>query len=106
VYSYKDSFERSLQGPTPGKKKVNSTNVRELGNLLQGAVQENKKDFVKILLEFGVDPNRAAEGCQKTPIDIAIRNVIFSNCFKGGFFSILMLLAGKGEIINIHPPPY
>ena len=32
---------------------VNSTNVRQLGNLLQGAVQENKKDFVEILLESG-----------------------------------------------------
>ena len=48
-----------------------------------------------------VDPNRAAEGCQNTPIEIAIRNVIFSNCYKGGYFSILMLLAG---FVNTETP--
>ena len=32
---------------------VNNTSVRGYGNLLQDAVVEGKKDFVRILLEFG-----------------------------------------------------
>ena len=32
---------------------VNNEHVRSLGNLLQDAVDEGKKDFVRILLEFG-----------------------------------------------------
>jgi len=62
-----------------------------------------KKEFVQILLEYGVDPNRAAEGCQKTPMEIAIYNTIFSSCYKGGYFSILMLLAG---FVNAETPPH
>ena len=50
-----------------------------------------------------VDPNRAAEGCQKTPMEIAIYNTIFSSCYKGGYFSILMLLAG---FVNAETPPH
>ena len=45
------------------------------------------------------DPNRAAEGCQKTPMEIAIRNAHYNS----GYFSILILLAG---FVNAETPSH
>jgi len=67
---------------------VNSRNVRGLGSLLQSAVKGNKPDFVRFLLEFGADPNRATEGFQETPMEIALERVYSYT------FDVLMLLAG------------
>lgn len=36
-------------------------------------------------------------------MEIAIYNTIFSSCYKGGYFSILMLLAG---FVNAETPPH
>jgi len=51
---------------------VSTANVREEGTLLQNAVYEGKKDFARILLEFGVDPTAVCEGKTSTPMDIAV----------------------------------
>jgi len=76
---------------------VSSTNVRALGSLLQGAVKEDKKDFVRTLLEFGADPNCATEGCEKTPIEIAMGVLLFEDGSYVHYrqdFEMLMVLAG------------
>jgi len=90
---------RSMLGSLPVEL-VSSTNVRDLGSLLQGAVdphsdvKKNKEEFVRILLEFGADPNRATEGAPsacggaRTPMELALRYVYLHT------INVLMLLAG------------
>jgi len=79
---------RKMLGSLPVEL-VSSRNVRDQGSLLQSAVKENKKDFVRILLKFGADPNRATEGFEKTAMEIALGHV-YSYTFE-----VLMLLAGS-----------
>jgi len=85
----KDEEEfRKMLGSLPVEL-VSSRNVRGQGSLMQCAVKKHKKDFVRILLEFGADPNRATEGFEKTPMEIALGRV-YSYTFE-----VLMLLAGS-----------
>merc|ERR1719234_2289054 len=49
-----------------------TTNVSGKGTLLQDAIQSNKQDFVRILLEYGVDPTAISDVKQATPLDIAL----------------------------------
>jgi len=80
---------------------VNKTNVaqttncpqrgpwRSNGNLLQDAVDEGKKDFVRILLEFGADPYANTDEMEKTPMAIAVEK---------DNFEVLIVLAGFAEV--------
>merc|ERR1719339_367646 len=68
---------------------VNNTNVRGNGNLLQDAVVEGKKDFVRILLEFGEDPHANTEEKEATPMEIAVER---------DNFEVLVVLAGFAEV--------
>jgi len=87
----KEEF-RDMLGSLPVEL-VNTTNVRKLGSLLQGAVKEDKKNFARILLEFGADPNRANVFCDKTPIEISMGGLMCQS-YYGHNFEMLMLLAG------------
>jgi len=65
---------------------------------------EEKKDFVRTLLEFGADPNRATEGCEKTPIEIAMGVLLFEDGTYVHYrqnFEMLMILAG---FVNAETP--
>jgi len=68
---------------------VNNTSVRGYGNLLQDAVVEGKKDFVRILLEFGADPHANTEEKEATPMEIAVER---------DNFEVLVVLAGFAEV--------
>merc|ERR1719209_2630299 len=68
---------------------VNNTSVRGYGNLLQDAVVEGKKDFVRILLEFGADPHANTEEKEATPMEIAAQK---------DNFEVLVVLAGFAEV--------
>jgi len=63
--------------------------VRSLGNLLQDAVDMGKKDFVRILLEFGADPHANTDWREKTPMEIAVER---------DNFEVLIILAGFAEV--------
>merc|ERR1719209_289683 len=68
---------------------VNNTKVRGYGNLLQDAVVEGKKDFVRVLLEFGADPHANTEDMESSPMEIAMER---DNC------EVLVVLAGFAEV--------
>jgi len=64
-------------------------NVETNGNLLQNAVAESKKDFVRMLLEFGADPNANTEEKERTPMELAV---------KMDNFEVLVTLAAFAEV--------
>merc|ERR1719352_1380443 len=73
---------------------VNNTSLRGSlgslrGNLLQDAVVEGKRDFVRILLEFGADPHANTEEKEATPMEIAVEK---------DNFEVLIILAGFAEV--------
>jgi len=51
---------------------VSTTAVNQYGSVLQDAVLEGKTDFVRILLEYGIDPKLATEEKEKSPLKIAL----------------------------------
>jgi len=67
---------------------VNNTNVG-FGSLLQNAVDKGKKDFVRILLEFGADPYANTEEKETTPMEIAVEK---------NNFEVLVILSGFAEV--------
>jgi len=65
---------------------VDTTSVRECGNLLQDAVLGGKTDFVRILLEFGADPLANTKDKEATSMEIAVE--------QDNFEVLIILLAG------------
>merc|ERR1719370_1567106 len=51
---------------------VSSRNVGDNGTLLQAAIQRDKLDFVRILLDYGVDPTAVSEVNPRAPLEIAM----------------------------------
>merc|ERR550517_1555593 len=50
---------------------VTCTAVNSYGSVLQDAVLERKTDFIRILLDHGVDPTIGIEEEEKTPVQLA-----------------------------------
>jgi len=65
----KDKFRELLSSLPP--ELVSSTSVNDYGSVLQDAVLEGKTDFIRLLLEHGVDPTVGTDAKEKTSIEIA-----------------------------------
>merc|ERR1712037_406896 len=52
---------------------VSSTSVNENGSVIQDAVRGGKTDFVRLLLEHGVDPTVGTDTVKETPIELAAK---------------------------------
>jgi len=50
---------------------ISSTSVNENGSVIQDAVRGGKTDFVRLLLEHGVDPTVGTDTVKETPIELA-----------------------------------
>merc|ERR1719209_1183552 len=66
----KKKFKELLRSLTP--ELVSTTAVNRYGSVLQDAVLEGKTDFVRLLLEYGVDAKVATDEKEDTPIKIAL----------------------------------
>jgi len=51
---------------------VTTSNVGRDGTLLQEAVKQDKQDFVRILLDFGVDPTAPLQNGMSSPLEMAV----------------------------------
>jgi len=65
----KNKFRELLSSLSP--ELVSSTSVNQYGSVLQDAVLEGKTDFIRLLLEHGVDPTVGTEEKKETSIEIA-----------------------------------
>merc|ERR1719500_304401 len=65
----KNKFRELLSSLSP--ELVSSTSVNNFGSVLQDAVLEGKIDFIRILLEHGVDPAVGTDTKEETSIEIA-----------------------------------
>merc|ERR1719397_1646654 len=65
----KEKFRELLSSLSP--ETVSSTSVNDYGSVLQDAVLEGKTDFIRLLLEHGVDPTVGTDTKEKTSIEIA-----------------------------------
>merc|ERR1712032_73172 len=65
----KNKFRELLSSLSP--ELVSSTSVNQYGSVLQDAVIEGKTDFIRLLLEHGVDPTVGTDTKEKTSIEIA-----------------------------------
>merc|ERR1712181_931 len=63
-------FKELLKSLTP--ELVSSTAVNKYGSVLQDSVIEGKTDFVRLLLEYGVDAKVATDEKKETPLEIAL----------------------------------
>jgi len=66
----KKKFKELLRSLTP--ELVSSTAVNKYGSVLQDAIVEGKTDFVRLLLEYGVDAKVATDEKEETPLKIAL----------------------------------
>merc|ERR1719385_301554 len=66
----KKKFSELLRSLSP--ELVSTTAVNRYGSLLQDAVFEGKTDFVRLLLDYGVDAKVATDEKDDTPIEIAL----------------------------------
>merc|ERR1719239_525064 len=66
----KKRFKGLLKSLTP--ELVSTTAVNQYGSVLQDAVIEDKIDFVRLLLEYGVNPKVATDQQKDTPIKMAL----------------------------------
>jgi len=65
----KNKFSELLSSLSP--ESVSSTSVNQYGSVLQDAVLESKTDFIRLLLEHGVDPSVGTDMKEETSIEIA-----------------------------------
>merc|ERR1719184_254842 len=65
----KNKFRELLSSLSP--ELVSSTSVNQYGSVLQDAVLEGKTDFIRLLLEHGVDPAVGTDKKEETSIEIA-----------------------------------
>merc|ERR1719239_2132298 len=66
----KKKFKELLRSLTP--ELVSTTAVNQYGSVLQDAVLNGSTDFVRLLLEYGVDAKLATDEEEKTPLEIAL----------------------------------
>merc|ERR1719209_1050415 len=66
----KKKFTELLGSLTP--ELVNTTSVNRYGSVLQDAVLEGKTDFVRLLLEYGIDAKATTDEKEDMPIEIAL----------------------------------
>merc|ERR1719385_451853 len=66
----KKKFSELLRSLSP--ELVSTTAVNRYGSVLQDAVLEGKTDFVRLLLDYGVDAKVATKEKEDTPIKIAL----------------------------------
>jgi len=78
----KKKFKELLKSLTP--ELVSTTAVNRYGSVLQDAVIEGKTDFVRLLLECGVDAKVATDEKEETPLKIALERdnteIVFLLC--------------------------
>jgi len=52
---------------------ISSTSINEHGSVMQDAVRGDKTDFIRLLLEVGVDPAIGTDRVKETPIELAAK---------------------------------
>merc|ERR1719234_1622793 len=67
----KDKFSELLSSISP--ELVSSTGVNHFGSVLQDAVFDGRWDFIRLLLEHGVDPTVGSDTKEETSVEIAMQ---------------------------------
>jgi len=95
----KDKFSELLSSISP--ELVSSTGVNHFGSVLQDAVSDNRRDFIRLMLEHGVDPTVGSDTKEETSVDIAMQYSEYPKIPLLNLFAEFIELPAEMRIIHV-----